>query len=97
LSCGVVGARERDQRRPHFATQVRCAGYPNPGPGIAGAGFFGFLLSFNELLRSVFLRGSETTMPIYNRTMAASQQSQVPIIFALSRHDAGGDPGDALG
>jgi ABC-type spermidine/putrescine transport system permease subunit II len=58
--------------------------FPILRPGIVGAGIFGFLLSFNELLRSVFLRGSETTMPIYNWTMAASQQSQVPIIFALA-------------
>lgn len=53
-------------------------------PGIIGSGIFGFLLSFNELLRSIFLRGSETTMPIYNWTMTASHQSQVPIIFSLA-------------
>ena len=58
--------------------------FPILRPGIVGAGIFGFLLSFNELLRSVFLRGSETTMPIYNWTMTASHQSQVPIIFSLS-------------
>jgi ABC-type spermidine/putrescine transport system permease subunit II len=53
-------------------------------PGIFGAGVFGFLLAFNELLRSLFVRGTETTMPIYNWAMAASQQSQVPIIFSLA-------------
>jgi ABC-type spermidine/putrescine transport system permease subunit II len=53
-------------------------------PGIFGAAVFGFLLSFNELLRSLFVRGVATTMPIYNWAMAASQQSQVPIIFSLS-------------
>jgi ABC-type spermidine/putrescine transport system permease subunit II len=53
-------------------------------PGIFGAAIFGFLLSFNELLRSLFVRGVATTMPIYNWAMAASQQSQVPIIFSLS-------------
>ncbi|EWY39675.1 hypothetical protein N825_05570 [Skermanella stibiiresistens SB22] len=53
-------------------------------PGIFGAGIFGFLLSFNELPRSLFLRGLETTLPIYNWAMAASQQSQVPIIFSLT-------------
>jgi len=58
--------------------------FPILRPGIIGAGIFGFLLSFNELLRSIFLRGSETTMPIYNWTMTASHQSQVPIIFSLS-------------
>jgi ABC-type spermidine/putrescine transport system permease subunit II len=58
--------------------------FPILRPGIIGAGLFGFLLSFNELLRSIFVRGSETTMPIYNWTMAASHQSQVPIIFSLA-------------
>ena len=48
------------------------------------AGLFGFLLSFNEVLRTIFLRGTDTTMPVYNWMMAASQQSQVPIIFALA-------------
>jgi ABC-type spermidine/putrescine transport system permease subunit II len=58
--------------------------FPLLRPGIIGAGLFGFLLSFNEVLRTIFLRGTDTTMPIYNWTMAASQQSQVPIIFALA-------------
>ena len=58
--------------------------FPILRPGIVGAGLFGFLLSFNEVLRTIFLRGTETSMPIYNWTMAASQQSQVPIIFALA-------------
>jgi ABC-type spermidine/putrescine transport system permease subunit II len=58
--------------------------FPLLRPAIIGAGLFGFLLSFNEVLRTIFLRGTETTMPIYNWTMAASQQSRVPIIFALA-------------
>jgi ABC-type spermidine/putrescine transport system permease subunit II len=58
--------------------------FPILRPGIVGAGLFGFLLSFNEVLRSIFLRGTETTMPVWNWVMAASQQSQVPIIFALA-------------
>jgi ABC-type spermidine/putrescine transport system permease subunit II len=58
--------------------------FPILRPAVIGAGIFGFLLSFNELLRSIFLRGSETTMPIYNWTMTASHQSQVPIIFSLA-------------
>ncbi len=33
--------------------------------------------------RSIFLRGTATTMPIWNWTMASSQQSQVPVIFSL--------------
>ena len=58
--------------------------WPMLMPGIVGAGLFGFLLSFNEVLRTMFLRGTDETMPIWNWVMAASQQSQVPIIFALS-------------
>lgn len=58
--------------------------FPILRPGIMGAGVFGFLLSFSELPRSLFVRGLSTTMPIYNWAMAASQQSNVPIIFALT-------------
>ena len=58
--------------------------FPILRPGIVGAGLFGFLLSFNEILRSTFLRGTEATMPVWNWMMAASQQSQVPIIFSLA-------------
>ena len=58
--------------------------FPSLRPGIVGAGLFGFLLSFNEILRSTFLRGTEATMPVWNWIMAASQQSQVPIIFSLA-------------
>jgi len=58
--------------------------FPILRPAIIGAGLFGFLLSFNEMLRSIFLRGTETTMPLWNWIMASSQQSQVPIIFSLA-------------
>ncbi|MBW4025542.1 MAG: ABC transporter permease subunit [Proteobacteria bacterium] len=58
--------------------------FPLLRPAIIGAGLFGFLLSFNEVQRSIFLRGTATTMPIWNWTMASSQESQVPIIFALA-------------
>lgn len=58
--------------------------FPILTPGIIGAGLFGFLLSFNEVLRTIFLRGTEKTMPVWNWIMAASQQSQVPIIFSLA-------------
>jgi ABC-type spermidine/putrescine transport system permease subunit II len=58
--------------------------FPILRPSIVGAGLFGFLISFNEMLRSIFLRGTETTMPIWNWIMASSQQSQVPIIFSLA-------------
>ncbi len=58
--------------------------FPLLMPAIVGAGLFGFLLSFNEVLRTIFLRGTDVTMPVWNWIMAASQQSQVPIIFALA-------------
>lgn len=58
--------------------------FPILRSAIIGAGLFGFLISFNEMLRSTFLRGTETTMPIWNWIMASSQQSQVPIIFSLA-------------
>ena len=58
--------------------------FPILMPGIASAGIFGFLMSFNEVMRTIFLRGTAETMPIWNWVQAAAQQSQVPIIFSLS-------------
>lgn len=58
--------------------------FPLLMPAIVSAGLFGFLLSFNEVLRTIFLRGTAQTMPVWNWIMAASQQSQVPIIFSLA-------------
>lgn len=52
-------------------------------PAIIGAGIFGFLVSFNEGQRAIFLHGNATTLPIWNWIMASSEQSQVPIIFCL--------------
>ena len=58
--------------------------FPLLMPGIVSAGLFGFLMSFNEVLRTIFLRGTAETMPVWNWVQAAAQQSQVPIIFALA-------------
>lgn len=58
--------------------------FPLLMPGIVSAGLFGFLMSFNEVMRTVFLRGRAETLPIWNWVQAAAQQSQVPIIFSLS-------------
>ncbi|MET0969442.1 MAG: ABC transporter permease subunit [Tardiphaga sp.] len=52
-------------------------------PAIIGAGIFGFLVSFNEGQRAIFLHGNATTLPIWNWIMASSEQSQVPIIYCL--------------
>ncbi|MGA8261784.1 MAG: ABC transporter permease subunit [Arenicellales bacterium] len=58
--------------------------YPLLLPGILTAGFFGFLLSFNELPRSIFLRGGETTLPIFTWAETAAHTTLVPLIYALS-------------
>ena len=57
--------------------------FPLLRPAILGAGIFGFLISFNETQRSLFLRGSATTLPVWNWIMASSEQSQVATIFCL--------------
>jgi ABC-type spermidine/putrescine transport system permease subunit II len=53
-------------------------------PGILSAGFFGFLLSFNELPRSIYLRGGITTLPLFHWAETASHSSMVPLVYALS-------------
>jgi len=58
--------------------------FPLLMPGIVSAGLFGFLMSFNEVMRTIFLRGRSETLPVWNWVQAAAQQSQVPIIFSLS-------------
>ena len=58
--------------------------YPALKPGIIAAAFFGFLLSFNELERSILLRGGETTLPLYSWFQTASHTSNVPLVYALS-------------
>jgi ABC-type spermidine/putrescine transport system permease subunit II len=53
-------------------------------PGIFAAGFFGFLLSFNELPFSIFMRAGQITLPIYLWIQSGAHNSSVPLIFALS-------------
>lgn len=53
-------------------------------PGIISAGFFGFLLSFNELPRSIYLRGGVTTLPLFHWAETASHSTLVPLVYALS-------------
>jgi len=53
-------------------------------PAVVGAGLFGFLLSFTELMRSIFLRGTATSMPVFQWAQSSDHQSYVPISFALS-------------
>jgi ABC-type spermidine/putrescine transport system permease subunit II len=53
-------------------------------PGVVSSGLFGFLLSFNELPRSIFLRSGQQTLPIYLWAESASHVSSIPLIYALS-------------
>ena len=53
-------------------------------PGISASVFFSFLLSFNELPRTLYTRGGITTLPYYIWTASASHSSQVFLIYALS-------------
>ncbi len=53
-------------------------------PGILSAGFFGFLLSFNELPRSIYLRGGITTLPLFQWAETSSHTTLVPLVYALS-------------
>jgi ABC-type spermidine/putrescine transport system permease subunit II len=53
-------------------------------PGVVGAALFGFLLSFNELSRSILLRGGSTTLPLYEWAQASAHTSNVPLVFSLS-------------
>ena len=53
-------------------------------PGIFASGFFGFLLSFNELPFSIFMRAGQITLPLYLWIQSGAHNSSVPLIFALS-------------
>lgn len=53
-------------------------------PGITASVFFSFLLSFNELPRTLYTRGGITTLPYYIWTASAAHSSQVSLIYALS-------------
>ena len=58
--------------------------FPALRPGIVAAGLFGFLLSFNELSRSIYVGGRKTTLPLYAWAQASSHSSNVPLIYALN-------------
>lgn len=91
LSVLVVAARF-DVRLLEVAADLGAGGWrrfrdiemPLLLPGILSAGFFGFLLSLNELPRSIYLRGGITTLPLFQWAEAASHTTMVPLIYALS-------------
>ena len=58
--------------------------FPLVKPGIVACGFFGFLLSFNELPRSIFMRSGEVTLPLHLWASSSSHLSSVPLIYGLS-------------
>jgi ABC-type spermidine/putrescine transport system permease subunit II len=51
--------------------------------GIVAAFLFGFLLSFNELARSIFVSGSTITLPLFIWAQNSSHLSTVPLVYAL--------------
>jgi len=53
-------------------------------PGISASLFFGFLLSFNELPRTIYVHGAQTTLPYYLWTESAAHSTQVALVYALS-------------
>ena len=53
-------------------------------PGITASLFFGFLLSFNELPRTIYVHGPRVTLPYYLWTQAAAHSTQVAFVYALS-------------
>lgn len=52
--------------------------------GIIAGGLFTFLLSFNEIARSIYLKGKTETLPIYLWQQAASHSSHVSLIYPLN-------------
>ncbi|WP_025031538.1 ABC transporter permease [Nitratireductor aquibiodomus] len=52
--------------------------------GIIAGGLFAFLLSFNEIARSIYLKGKVETLPVYLWQQASSHSSTVPLIFPLN-------------
>lgn len=58
--------------------------FPLLKDGIVAGGLFAFLLSFNEIARSIYLKGKIETLPIYLWQQAASHSSSVPLIYPLN-------------
>lgn len=58
--------------------------FPLVRTGVVAAFLFGFLLSFNELVRSIFVSGAVTTLPLYVWAHASAHSSTVPLIYALA-------------
>lgn len=63
---------------------VRDVELPILRPGVVAAFVFGFLLSFNELMRTIFVNGSFATLPVYVWAQESSHSSTAPFTYALS-------------
>jgi ABC-type spermidine/putrescine transport system permease subunit II len=63
---------------------VRDIDIPLLRSAIFAAFLFGFLLSFNELPRSIFAGGATITLPLYVWAQNASHSSTVPLVYALT-------------
>lgn len=55
--------------------------FPLIKPGIAVSALFGFTLSFDELIRTLFLAGTKNTLPLY--LMASLTVRVTPMLYAL--------------
>lgn len=53
-------------------------------PGIFMAGFFSFLLSFNELPYSIFMRAGQMTLPLYLWIQSTAHSTSIPLVYAMS-------------
>ncbi len=58
--------------------------FPLLKDGVIAGGLFAFLLSFNEIARSIYLKGRTETLPVYIWQQAASHSSHVVLIYSLN-------------
>lgn len=92
LLCILLVAVRFDRRLLEAAKDLGASRYrqfvdvelPLMMPGISASAFFSFLLSFNELPRTLYARGGVTTLPYYIWTASSAHSSQVSLIYALS-------------
>ena len=92
LLCVLIVAFRFDHRLLEAGKDLGASAYrrfidielPLMMPGVSASLFFSFLLSFNELPRTLYARGSVVTLPYYLWTSAASHSSQVALVYALS-------------
>ena len=62
-------------------TKFKTVTFPLIKPGIAVSALFGFTLSFDELIRTLFLAGTKNTLPLF--LMASLTVRVTPLMYAL--------------